>query len=137
MEAFINRRFQKISDDTLKPFGITKMQWMIIGFVLDAGPSGTRLSDLANRLGTTLGYLTNSVNLLESRDILSRIDNNNDTRSKLIIVKPTYIEKCREIEDTLRDSLKESIYDKLDPDEFKVYLKVMQKITIINDSTKD
>lgn len=132
IQAYINRKFQKVSDDALQPFGITKMQWMIIGFVMDAGPNGTRLSDLAGRLGTTLGYLTNSVNLLESRGMLSRIDNYKDTRSKMIVVNSSYINTCQQIEDTLRKSLRRIIYDKIDPDEFKVYLKVMQKLTTIN-----
>ena len=124
-QAAMHRLVQKMSDDILRPFGITKMQWMIIGCVLDAGTEGTRISDVSAELGTTTAYLTNSINVLESRNILKRRDNQMDSRSKLVTIVPGYVKKCHEIENTMRIALRTSIYSKIDPEDFATYFKVV------------
>jgi DNA-binding MarR family transcriptional regulator len=124
-QASMHRALQKACDDILRPFGITKMQWLIIGAVLDSDSSGARISDLASGLGTTIPYLTNTINLLESKDILQRTDNDADSRSKLIKLNPAFKPRCAEIERTLRDGLRKSIYASVDPEEFKIYIKVL------------
>ena len=63
-QAAMHRVLQKLCDNILQPFGISKMQWLIIGTALDAGKHGVRISDLAAQLGTTMPYLTTTVNLL-------------------------------------------------------------------------
>lgn len=131
-QAYMHRKLQKICDVILKPYGITKMQWLIIGHVLDAQKDGVRISDLAEKLGTTMSYLTNSVNLLESRGILERRDNSSDTRSRLIVVSQEYAPICKEIEATLRDGLRKTIYAKVDPKEFGVYIKVMNQLAAVD-----
>lgn len=131
IQAYMHRRLQKVCDEILRPFGISKMQWLIIGTVLDAGKDGIRLSDLAEKVGTTMSYLTNAVNLLESRGILVRRDNTQDTRSKLIVVDGRFKSKCNEIEVTLRDGLRKTIYSEVDPQEFRVYMKVMAKLATV------
>jgi DNA-binding MarR family transcriptional regulator len=128
VQAAMHRMLQKLCDDILQPFGITKMQWLIIGTVRDAGKDGMRISDLANKLNATIPYLTTSINLLEARSILLRKDNNEDSRSKLVSVNPRYVKKCHEIEATLRDGLRQSIYSQIDPKEFGIYLKVMYQL---------
>lgn len=130
-QAFVHRRLQKICDDILQPYRITKMQWLIIGTVLDTGQSGIRISDLAVKLGTTMSYLTNSVNLLESRGILERRNNSSDTRSRMIVVDKKYIKTCAVIEAALRKGLKKSIYSRIDPAEFAIYIKVMNELASV------
>lgn len=128
VQATFNRKLQKLCDEILAPFGITKMQWMVIGTVYDAGTEGIRLSELSEQLGTSMSYLTNAVNMLEARGILVRKDDSQDTRSKRIMVSGSYKKKCVEIEKTLRDGLRETIYNKVDQADFRVYLKVMEKL---------
>ena len=130
-QAFMHRKLQKICDVILEPYGITKMQWLIIGAVLDAGEKGIRLSDLAEKLGTTKSYLTNTVNLLESRGILKRRGHASDTRAKLICVEDNYVQTCTEIEKTLRAGLRKTIYAKVDPKEFEIYLRVMDELAAV------
>lgn len=131
-QAYMHRKLQKVCDDILRPFGITKMQWLIIGTVLDTQHQGIRISDLAEKLGTTLSYLTTSINLLESRGILERRDNSTDTRSKLILVQDSYVPICQEIETTLRAGLRKTIYASIDPKEFGIYIKVMSELAAVN-----
>jgi DNA-binding MarR family transcriptional regulator len=127
-QAAMSRVLQKRCDAILKPFGISKMHWLIIGHVLDAGKKGMRVSDLSKTLGTTLSYITTAINLLESKGFLLRKGNDQDGRSKLITINPKKITTCHEIESTLREGLRKSIYAKVDPAEFRIYMKVLYEL---------
>lgn len=133
-QASMHRSLQKICDDILSPFGITKMHWLIIGAVLDSDPRGVRISDLAEKLGTTISYLTSTINLLESKGILARADNEADSRSKLITVAAAFKPRCAKIEATLREGLRKTIYSTVDPGEFKIYLKVLFQLNEVGNS---
>ncbi len=128
VQSTMHRLLQKLCDDILKPFGITKMQWLIIGAVRDGGKKGVRISDLANMLGTTIPYLTTSINILESRGILARKENNQDSRSKLVLLNADFVKKSDKIEKALRNGLRATIYSEVDPQEFGIYLKVMYQL---------
>lgn len=108
------------------------MQWLIIGTVYDSGPAGIRLTDLAEMLDTTQSYLTTTINLLVSKDILMRTDNEADSRSKFVCISPSFVHKCDKIEHTLRTALRKSIYANIDPAEFRVYMKVLYQLSRVD-----
>lgn len=128
-QASAHRLLQKICDQILKPYGLTKMQWLIIGAVLDAGEQGIRITNLTQRIGTTMPYMTTSVNLLESKGILRRASNAGDNRSKVVTLADDFANKCDEIEQALRAGLRKTIYRDIDPAEFRTYLKVLFQLT--------
>ena len=128
VQAAMHRLLQKKSDEVLKPFGLTKMHWMIIGNVIDAGDKGIRMSDLASLLGTSLPYLTKAVNALEKQQYVLRASNDGDQRAKIITANPQYADKYQEIELQLRQALREQIYQDIDPEEFATYIRVMYKL---------
>lgn len=125
VQATAHRSLQRYYDSMLKPYGITKMQWLIIGTVLDAGTNGVRVSNLAHDLGTAMPYMTTSVNTLQLKGMLDRSDNKQDSRSKLITVSDSFAGQFETIERTLRDGLRKVIYADIDPKEFRVYMKVL------------
>ena len=127
-QSSMHRLLQKECDEYLKEFGITKMQWLIIGTVLDAGDAGMRLTDLAEIMQTGLPYLTTTINLLESKGILVRSAQAEDSRAKKLEVSSSFKEKCPEIEHTLRDRLRASIYSRVEPEEFRIYMKVLYQL---------
>lgn len=129
LQASINRILQKHSDAILKPYGISKMQWLIIGTVLDSGEGGIRLTDLAKLLDTTMSYITTAVNLLESKGMLSRRENEHDSRSKYITINSSFKAKCEDIEHVMRESLRNTIYAHIEPAEFRVYIKVLYQLS--------
>ena len=129
MQSSAHRNLQKHCDAVLKDYGISKMQWLIIGSVLDAGRSGVRITELAEKLGTTLPYLTTTVNMLEYKNMLARREYQTDSRSKLIIVAPSFKRQCSEIERVLRDTLRRSIYAQIEPNDLRTYMKVMYKLS--------
>ncbi len=98
LQAKMHRTLQKQCDLILNKYGISKMQWLIIGIVLDSGEKGIRLTELSETLGTTMSYITNAINLLELKGMVSRKDNNTDSRSKLISININFVHKCDDIE---------------------------------------
>jgi DNA-binding MarR family transcriptional regulator len=135
VQASVHRTLQKISDEALKPFGISKMQWLIIGCVLDAGTNGARITDIAKTLDTTLSYLTNAINVMELKNILQRGSNKGDSRSKLVVVHPDFAPKCEAIEQALRQALRDTIYAHVDPQEFRIYMKVLYQMYNLKNET--
>lgn len=132
MQASVHRSLQKHSDAILKPYGITKAQWLLIGTVLDYGEKGVSISELGNKLDTTLAYLTNTVNLLESKNILVRNRSSVDSREKFVTIQANFVPMCDEIEKTLREGLSVLIYGAVSPANFKQYVKVLQKLSNID-----
>lgn len=128
MQATVHRSLQKYCDQVLNQYGISKSQWLVIGTVLDHGSTGIRLSELAKELDTTMAYLTNSINLLESKNILIRTVSRNDTRAKYVTVNPSFASQCKEIEETLRVSLRKLMYSNVNNDDFRIYMKVLHQI---------
>lgn len=132
-QASMHRILQKYCDDILRRYGISKMHWLIIGAVLDAETQGgIRLTDLSDKLGTTLSYVTTAVNLLESKGTLVRRHHGSDNRAKLIAIDPLFKPRCYEIEQTLREALRRSIYAKVKPEEFRIYTKVLFQLSTLN-----
>jgi DNA-binding MarR family transcriptional regulator len=124
-QSAMHRLLQKECDEYLKEFGITKMHWLIIGTVLDAGKDGMRFTDIAEKLQTGLPYLTTTVNLLESKGILDRTTHEEDSRAKVVKINPSFEPKCADIEKSLRERLRESIYSKVSQEDFLTYMRVL------------
>jgi DNA-binding MarR family transcriptional regulator len=113
----------------LKDYNLSCMQWFTIGTILDAGTEGIRLSDLASTLDTTLAYMTTTVNLLESREIINKKAHQYDARTKLVSVNPKYKKTCAKIEEGLRARLREVLYENISHEELTTYVKVLYKLS--------
>lgn len=127
IEAAAHRALRQHKDGLLKQHGITGVEWYLIGTVADAGKMGIRSTDLAKMLGTTLGFLTKTVTLLEAKGILSRKANIKDARSSYIVLNNGYRRTFAHIEDDLREKLRKSLYKIISPEELKTYIHVMDK----------
>jgi DNA-binding MarR family transcriptional regulator len=129
IESAAHRALRKHKDALLKDYGLTGMQWYIIGMVADAGYAGIRITDLAKQLDTTQAFLTNTVNLLESKGIVERRTNTEDNRSSFVVLKESYHKTCDEIERNLRTKLRKSIYSRITPEQLKTYIEVITKFS--------
>ncbi len=132
LESASHRSLRAYKDSCLKKYGLSAMQWYIIGAIYDTGNKGMRITDLSNHLGTTLGFMTNSVNLLESKKIVVRSDSTVDSRAKIVMIKESYKKTCRVIERDLRDHLRKTIYNELTREELKAYIKTLQILTSLD-----
>jgi DNA-binding MarR family transcriptional regulator len=129
-QASAHRVVNRIVSDFLLRFDLTAMQWFTIGAVHDAGKNGIRLSDLTRRLDTTLPYVTNIINLLESKSMVNKITHAGDSRIKLVSIAPEYISTVQEIEIELREHLRKVLYrdDHISREELQAYISVLYKI---------
>ena len=129
LESAAHRAMRKHKDALLQEYSLTGMQWYIIGTVADTGEAGIRTTDLAQTLGTTMGFLTNNVNLLVSSGILVRRENDEDSRSTFVVMKSNYRKKYQQIEVALRKKLRETIYTHVTPEELETYVNVITKLS--------
>jgi DNA-binding MarR family transcriptional regulator len=123
------RALKKYTDDCLREHGITTMQWFIIGTLLDAGPKGMRITDLSYKVDTTLSFLTNTVNLLESKNMLVRLEHASDSRARMVTVSKVFRPKCKVIERDLRNKLRKTLYANISPEELRTYIKVLYELS--------
>lgn len=129
IEAAAHRALRQHKDKLLRDYDITGVEWYLIGTVADAGPVGIRTTDLADILGTTMGFLTKTVTLLEAKGILIKKANAKDARSNYIVLNKRYRKTLDEIEGKLRVQLRDSIYSLVTPEELKIYIQVMDKFS--------
>lgn len=123
------RNLNKHFSDLLKEHGLSSMQWFVVGTVYDAGPEGIKLTDLARKLQTGLPFITNIINLLESKDIVQRRDSATDNRSKYVSLNPDYEKRVLQIEEDLRAKLRDTIYSEIKPSDFRIYIKVLYQLS--------
>ena len=130
-QAAAHRVVNRTVSDFLLRYDLTAMQWFTIGAISDAGKAGIRLSDLTRRLDTTLPYVTNTINLLESKNMVQKITHSGDSRIKLVSVTPAYSPQVAEIERELREHLRVVLYDEdhISRDELQTYISVLYKLS--------
>lgn len=131
IEAAAHRALRQHKDSLLRSYGLTGVEWYIIGTVADAGKTGIRNTDLANVLGTTMGFLTKTVALLEAKNYIFKKANADDARSSFVCFNEKKRNVIDEIEAALRHKLRESIYGQISPEELLTYISVMQKFSQI------
>lgn len=129
IEAAAHRALRQHKDSLLKNYDLTGVEWYIIGTVADAGKDGIRATDLARILGTTMGFLTKTIALLEAKGFIFKKANSEDARSNFICFNEKQRRVIEEIEIALRVKLRESVYGVVSPEELLTYVKVMQKFS--------
>ena len=123
------RVLMKFTDDAVKQYGITSMQWFMIGVIYDSGSAGVTVTDLSKLLDTNVPYVTNTLNLLESKDIIIRTAREADTRQKVVTIHPDFIDNIQQIEQDLRHKMQSVLYADITPQELLTYIKVLYKIS--------
>jgi DNA-binding MarR family transcriptional regulator len=122
------RIIMKLTDDSVREYGITAMQWFLIGHIFDAGQKGITVTQLSKLLDTNLPYITNTLNLLASKNIIVRTLGQQDTRQKTVTIDPGFVHNIEEIEHVLRNKLQKVLYTDITPQELLTYIKVLYKI---------
>ena len=122
------RTLMKLTDDSVKEYGITAMQWFLIGHIYDSGQDGITVTELSKLLDTNMSYITNTLNLLASKNIIVRTLGQQDTRQKTVTIDPNFNHNIEEIEYMLRAKIQNVLYVDITPQELLTYIKVLYKI---------
>lgn len=123
------RNLNKLFSAMLKQHDLTSMQWFVLGTIHDAGTEGIQLTQLSTKLQTGLPFITNTINLLESKGMVERKGSPTDSRSKRVFITDTFRPTCEKIETDLVEKLRGSVYGNIDSDELRIYIKVLSQIS--------
>jgi DNA-binding MarR family transcriptional regulator len=127
------RNINKLFSAMLKEHELTSMQWFVLGTIYDSGKEGIQLTQLSSKLQTGLPFITNTINLLESKGMVERHNSPTDSRSKTVVITDDFMPSCQKIEDSLREKIRGTIYGDIDPEELKVYIRVLTKLSRIKE----
>lgn len=122
------RALKQLKNRILEPYGLTMMQWCVLGLIKDAGKTGIRTTALAESLDTTQAFITNTANILEVKKLVSRKADTKDSRAHFIVFNTRHEKLVAEIEQVIRSELRKTLYKKVTPDELQVYMNVLAKL---------
>ena len=130
MQSTAHRILGRIKTQYLAQYTLTAMQWFAIGYIHDAGKAGIRLNDLMKSLDTSMPFITTTINQLELKGIINKISDLKDSRVKIAVLNPDYSDTVTEIEEGLRQELREKLYSEsqISRDELTAYIAVLYKI---------
>lgn len=115
----------------LRPYNLTMMQWVIVGSLHESNNKGTRVSDLADRLDTSLAFVTTTLNVLEAKGIVRRESHAQDNRAKIVFLTDDFVPKVAGIETEISKKLHEWLEQAISKEEYAQYLQAMGKIASI------
>ena len=126
-QARAYRSLKALTARILKPYNLTMMQWVVLGFVYDSGPRGVRITTLADEIKTTQAFITITVNSLEDKKMIIRKVDPQDNRAKTVILDPKHKKLVKKIEADMRTELKKNLYDRITAEELQIYVSVLAK----------
>ena len=126
-----HRTLSVLTTGWLKKHSITMLQWFVLGLTYEAGVKGIRITDIAIQLDTTKSFVTNHVNVLELKGLLSRTVDPNDTRSRIVTLTEYGRSMVTKVEQELRADMRSNIFKTIEPNEFAIYIKVMSQLSTL------
>ena len=128
-QSSAHRLLHRFIEECVSDYGITAMQWLMIGLVYDAGSAGMGVTDISRRLGTNVPYITNTLNALEAKGIVSRRRRGEDGRNKVVTISPEFLPAVPTIENDLRRKMRDELYLTITPEELHAYVAVSYKLS--------
>lgn len=129
-QATAHRVTNRVVSEYLKQYGLSGMQWFILGYVYDSGSAGMTIGDLRRVLETTLPYTTNAVASLEAKGFVNKQPRAEDNRIKVVTIDERHHAMIEEIESGLREELRRTLYgrDDISREDLSAYIRVLYKI---------
>lgn len=131
-QSTAQRLLKKFTDDCLRKYDLSTMQWFIIGTIYDAGEDGLTITSLSKIVDTNISYITNTLNKLQLKGIVVRkAENNQDNRTRTVHIHPNYTAFVASIEEDLRKEMRTTVYTHITPKELRTYIQVLRKLTTV------
>lgn len=87
-----------------------------------------RVSDLAQRLDTSLAFVTTTLNVLEAKGIVSRSSHAQDNRAKIVRLTDAFRPRVDGIEKEVSDQLQGWLIPAIGRENLEVYVSAIDKI---------
>jgi DNA-binding MarR family transcriptional regulator len=121
--------------ECLDAHDLNASQWSIVGLVYEA-KNGITLSEVANAMSVKKPLITLLVDKLVDGNIIRRVDNKSDSRSKLLLMEPKGKVLVKELEASLKLTLM-PLFDGVSENKFLTYLDVLKSVISNEQKIKD
>jgi DNA-binding MarR family transcriptional regulator len=126
----VNRTMSEFYQTVLRRYGLTTIEWLILGAVADASPEGgIRVTDLANSFNVKSTYMTTTLNALRERDLVEARLDAGDARVRLAYITTEGIKQVAVIERYLQKEISHLLNGIISSDELEKYSRVIQKLS--------
>jgi len=128
-QSTAHRQLKKFTDEALREHNLTTMQWFILGAIHDTGRQGITITELSKIVDTNVPYITNTLNKLEIKGMVSREAHPKDSRIRIVRLQPAFRPSFKAIENSLRKKMRNTLYATVTPEELRVYITVLSKLS--------
>lgn len=128
LQARAFRALRSFMNSHLKPNGLTFVQWSILGLAYDyTGKGGVKVSQLAELLKVEISLVTTTLNQMEPKGWVERVEDEEDNRAKRVVVTRPGEKLVKKVESKLVGLLEdwlEGIHDK----QLALYIRTLQQL---------
>lgn len=119
--------FDKLSNQLLTPYDLTGSQFKVL-MVLYKMPANTvRQVDIEERFSMTNPTVTGLIHMLEAKNLVKKMPNPNDKRSKVLVLTDQALEKKDELL-MLADHIEQQMTAKLTAEEYSQLASLLNKM---------
>lgn len=119
--------FDKLSNQLLSPYDLTSSQFKILMVLYHAQGDSVRQTDIETKFSMTNPTVTGLVQKLEAKELVRRVPNPEDRRSKVLVLTERAMARKDELL-TLADSLEREMTAKLTEDEYSQLAALLMKL---------
>ncbi len=119
---------EKLSNPILAPYELTNTQYKIMMLLYRNQDKSIRQTDIEENFSMTNPTVTGIIQNLEKKNLVQRIQNPDDKRSKLVVLTDKAISIREEI-DGLGEILEAQVTENLTEEEYQQLITLLKKIT--------
>ena len=128
LQAKAHRAVQHYTAEFLKPYGLTAMEWTLLGYIADKSNGGVKATDIAEAFSVDASLMTNTINKLVMQELVVRAPHPDDQRIRMIKLTDKGADLVSEIESSLEPSMLGQWLSGLSPALLGSYVKVLKHI---------
>jgi MarR family transcriptional regulator for hemolysin len=111
----------------LEPYGLTMMEWALLGVVDETKNAGISPSELSQTIDVGLPMITGMVNRVEAMQLIDRKSTDKDKRRRVVVSTPKGRQIVKKVESQMRADFGTWLSD-VDRDELEAYVTVMKQL---------
>ncbi len=128
LQARAYRNLREFMTTHLKEHNYTMMEWALVGLVYDyTSEGGARVGQLATILDVEISLVTNMLNTLEGRELISRIIDPTDKRARRVVTTRKAEADVKKIEKKLRIEMRKWLGN-VSGRELQGYVRTLQSL---------
>jgi MarR family transcriptional regulator for hemolysin len=127
LHARAYRTVREFMVSKLEPYGLTMMEWALLGVVDETKSAGISPSELSHTIDVGLPMITGMVNRVEAMQLIDRKSTDKDKRRRVVIVTPKGRQIVKKVESQMRADFGIWLSD-VDPKELEAYVIVMRQL---------